>query len=259
MSVSTAIVTCLLLLCMSCCSSSLLDYCMLVSLLVMNYLLELIMNLPNIPTIQKPKYRQFPELTMAGFADALRPDKFTGVHFKRWQVKTTLWLTALKVFHASVGAPEGITDEDRRKFQEANTMFVGCILSVLADRLCDVYMHINDGKILWDALNAKFGATDAGSELYIMESFHDYKMVNNRSVVEQAHEIQCIVKELELLKCVLPDKFVAGCMIAKLPPSWRNFATTLKHKRQEISVENLIASLDVEEKARAKDTTEKRR
>ena len=82
-------------------------------------------------------------------------------------------------------------------------------------------------------------------------------MVNNRYVVEQAHEIQCIVKELELLKCVLPEKFVTGCMIAKLPPSWRNFATTLKHKRQEISVENLIASLDVEEKARAKDTTEK--
>jgi hypothetical protein len=155
---------------------------------------------------------------MAGFADALRPDKFTGVHFKRWQVKTTLWLTALKVFHVSVGAREGMSDEDQRKFQEANTMFVGCILSVLADRLCDVYMHIDDGKTLWDALNAKFGATDAGSELYIMESFHDYKMVNNRSVVEQAHEIQCIVKELELLKCVLPDKFVAGCMIAKLAP-----------------------------------------
>ncbi|KAK1629602.1 hypothetical protein QYE76_003917 [Lolium multiflorum] len=96
-----------------------------------------------------------------------------------------------------------------------------------------------------------------GSELYIMESFHDIRMVNNRSVVEQAHEIQCIAKELELLKCALPDKFVAGCIIAKLPPSWRNFATTLKHKRQEISVENLIASLDVEEKARAKDTTEK--
>jgi hypothetical protein len=36
-----------------------------------------------------------------------------------------------------------------------------------------------------------------------------------------------------------------------------NFATTLKHKRREISVEHLIVSLDVEEKARAKDTTEK--
>ncbi|KAK1606485.1 hypothetical protein QYE76_030158 [Lolium multiflorum] len=210
------------------------------------------------PPPPPPPDRQFPELTMAGFADALRPDKFTGVHFKRWQVKATLWLTHLKVFEVSDGLPEGtISDQDQNKFKENNTLFVGCVLSILADRLCDVYMHITDGKELWDALNAKFGATDAGSELYIMESFHDIRMVNNRSVVEQAHEIQCIAKELELLKCALPDKFVAGCIIAKLPPSWRNFATTLKHKRQEISVENLIASLDVEEKARAKDNTEK--
>src|SRR6185312_5234729 len=81
-------------------------------------------------------------------------------------------------------------------------------------------------------------------------------MVNNRSVVEQAHEVQCIVKDLDLLKCHIPDKFVAGCIIAKLPSQWRNFATTLKHKRQEISVENLIVTLDVEEKARKKDVPE---
>jgi hypothetical protein len=53
---------------------------------------------------------------------------------------------------------------------------------------------------------------------------------------------------------VLPDKFIAPDIIAKLPPSWRNFATSLKHKRQEISVMHLIDTLDVEEKAREKDT-----
>jgi hypothetical protein len=48
-------------------------------------ILELIKEIvSNYPTIQKPNYRQFPELTMVGFADALRADKFTGVHFKRW-------------------------------------------------------------------------------------------------------------------------------------------------------------------------------
>ena len=198
----------------------------------MVYILELIMKLSNLSTIQKPNCRQFPELTMASLADALRPDKFTDVHFKRWQIKATLWLTALKIFWVIDGKPQGtISDEDQKKFEEANSALRGCILSVLADRLCDVYLHITDGKELWDALNTKFGATDAGSELYIMESFHDYKMVNNRSVVEQAHEIQCIARELELLKCTLPDKFVAGCIIAKLPPSWRNFTTALKHKR----------------------------
>ena len=110
---------------------------------------------------------------------------------------------------------------------------------------------------MWDHLNATFGASDAGSELYIMESFHDYKMVGNQSIVEQAHEVQRIAKELELLKCVIPDEFAVGCIIAKFPPSRRGFDTILKHRRQKISVKNLISSLDIEEKARAKDNTEK--
>jgi hypothetical protein len=89
-----------------------------------------------------------------------------------------------------------------------------------------------------------------------MES-HDYKMVSNKSIVEQAHEIQCLAKELELLKYVIPDEVVAGCIIAKLPSPWRNFATSLKHKRVKITVVNLFQFLDVEEKARAKDNTDK--
>ena len=157
---------------------------------------------------------------MASLADELRPDKVTGVHFKRWQIKATLWLIALKIFWVTDGKPQGtMSDEDQKKFEEANSALRGCILSVLADRLCDVYLHITEGKELWDALNIKFCATDAGNELYIMQSFHDFKMVNNRSVVEQAHEIQCIARELKLLKCSLPEKFVVGCIIAKLPPS----------------------------------------
>jgi hypothetical protein len=37
-----------------------------------------------------------------------------------------------------------------------------------------------------------------------------------------------------------------------------DFATTLKHKRQEFSAAELIGSLDVEERARAKDIHEKK-
>jgi len=50
---------------------------------------------------------------------------------------------------------------------------------------------------------------------------------------------------------------VAGCIIAKLPSSWRNLVTILKHKRQKISVDNLIVTLDVEEKARKINVPEK--
>jgi hypothetical protein len=78
-------------------------------------------------------------------------------------------------------------------------------------------------------------------------------MVDEKSVVTQPHEIQCMLKELRLLKIVIPDEFVAGGIIAKLPPSWRDFATALKHKRVHMSISDLVASLDIEEKAQLKD------
>jgi hypothetical protein len=71
-------------------------------------------------------------------------------------------------------------------------------------------------------------------------------------VVDQAHEIHCMLKELKILKIVVANEFVAGGIIGKLPSSWRDFATTLKYKRTHMYISDLIASLDVEEKARAK-------
>jgi len=72
-------------------------------------------------------------------------------------------------------------------------------------------------------------------------------MVDDRSVVEQAHEIQMLAKELQNNECELPDKFVASGIIAKLPPTWSSFATTLKHRRQVFNVTDLIATLGVED------------
>jgi hypothetical protein len=37
---------------------------------------------------------------------------------------------------------------------------------------------------IWDALEAKFGVSDAGGELYVMEQLYDYKMVEDCSIVE---------------------------------------------------------------------------
>ena len=106
-------------------------------------------------------------------------------------------------------------------------------MSVLGENIVDSYASIDNRKDMWDALEVMFGVSDAGTELYIMEQFDDYRMTEERSVVEQAHEIQSFARELEHFNCMPPDKFVAGGIITKLPPSWRNFATLLKHKRQE--------------------------
>jgi hypothetical protein len=128
------------------------------------------------------------------------------------------------------------------------------VISALDAKYIDSYITHATAKDLWDALDAKFGVSDAGSELYLMEQLYDYKMAEDHSMIEQAHEVQSLAKELEQFPCVLHDKFVAGGIIAKLPPSWKDFATYIKHKRQRFNVADLIGTLDVEERARAKDT-----
>jgi hypothetical protein len=71
-----------------------------------------------------------------------------------------------------------------KEFTAATTIFVECILSVLSDQLCDVYMHMKSATELWEALEHKYSASDAGLELYVMEQYHDFKMVDNRSILD---------------------------------------------------------------------------
>ena len=40
---------------------------------------------------------------------------------------------------------------------------------MIGDKLVDAYLHVRVAKDLWEALESKFGATDAGSEMYTIE------------------------------------------------------------------------------------------
>ena len=92
--------------------------------------------------------------------------------------------------------------DEERAFKHDDNMFKVAILSMLGDSIVDAYVPLQTEKEMWDALEAKYGVSHAGSELYVMEQFHDYRMVDDRSIVEQAHEIQTLAKELKIFGCV---------------------------------------------------------
>ena len=58
------------------------------------------------------------------------------------------------------------------------------MISALHSKYEDSYLRYTSGKELWDTLDAKFGVSNVGSELYFLEQLFDYKMVDNRSVLE---------------------------------------------------------------------------
>jgi hypothetical protein len=130
-------------------------------------------------TIQKPYVRHF---SVSNFAAALKPSEpFDGIFYKRWHSKMILWLTVMNCYHATQGNPEQFTPEEERVFDVVDNLFRGAMIGSLANKYVDSYLACTSVKELWDALDEKFGVSEAGSELYIMEQLFDYKMVGKPS------------------------------------------------------------------------------
>lgn len=72
-------------------------------------------------------------------------------------------------------------EKEVQEFTVATMVFIGCILSVLSYQHCDVYTNIKSAAELWEALKHKLSASDAGHELYVMEHYHDFKIVDDCS------------------------------------------------------------------------------
>jgi hypothetical protein len=71
----------------------------------------------------------------------------------------------MNVIHVSKGKPKGVLNpKEEKRYDNANTIFTGAILSILVDCLAYVNMQYTDEE-LWDALTIKYGASDAGSKL----------------------------------------------------------------------------------------------
>jgi hypothetical protein len=105
-------------------------------------------------------------------------------------MRVTLWLTVMNVFWLFEGRLEGeLTPEKEKEYLEANTIFCDTVVGVLAETLQDMYLSYKTLKEMWDTLNTEYGGSDADTELYIIEQYHAYQMVDGKSVVMQAHEI----------------------------------------------------------------------
>ena len=62
-----------------------------------------------------------------------------------------------------------LSSEEESKFCEADNLLKLSLISVIDEGMVPLYMDMPTGKDMWDALQAKFGVPDAGSELYLME------------------------------------------------------------------------------------------
>jgi hypothetical protein len=99
-------------------------------------------------------------------------------------MRVTLWLTTMNMFSVSEGKPEGeLTLEKEKEYSKANIVFWGVLVGVLVETLQDMFIRYKIAKEIWDTLNTEYGGSDVGTELYIIEQYYDYQIVDGKSLV----------------------------------------------------------------------------
>ncbi|XP_022030450.1 uncharacterized protein LOC110931361 [Helianthus annuus] len=130
-----------------------------------------------------------------------------------------------------------------------HSYFLCCnyILNGMVDTLYNVYCIANTAEELWESLDRKYKTEDAGTKKFVVAKFLDFKMIDSITVISQVQELQVILHDIHVEGMVLSETFQVAAMIEKLPPSWVDFKNYLKHKRKEISIEDPVIRLRIEE------------
>ena len=131
---------------------------------------------------------------------AEKPEKFTGLNFKRWQQKMLFYLTTLGLARFLTEDPptprEDETDRDVlmtfSAWKDSDYLCRNSVMNSLNDSLYNVYSSKRSSKELWESLDRKYKTEDAGSKKYIVGRFLDFQMVDSKAVVSQVQELQLI-------------------------------------------------------------------
>ncbi|KAK3043165.1 hypothetical protein RJ639_001598 [Escallonia herrerae] len=192
-------------------------------------------------------------------------ERFDGGDFVRWQRKMHFLLVTVKVYYVIINPtppePGGNEEEsvaktrERLRWDQDDEICRGHIMNGMSNTLFDAYHTVKTAKEIWNQLERRYITEDATSKRFIVSKFFDYKMVNGRSVMEQFNEIKSILDRYSPHKLALDEFIVVTSIIDKLPPSWKNFRNSLKHRKEDINLDELGTHLRIEEDLRKEETS----
>ena len=72
-------------------------------------------------------------------------------------------------------------------------------------------------------------------------------MTDSKIVISQVQDLQLILHNIHAEDMSLCESFYVAALIEKLPQGWKEFKNYLKHKRKEMTLEELIVCLRIKE------------
>ncbi|KAK9028621.1 hypothetical protein V6N11_025774 [Hibiscus sabdariffa] len=191
--------------------------------------------------------------------DLSKLDELDGFNYRRWSQRIMIFFEQLDLDHvlldpvlvfpvtttsmtlddatpedggepdAAVAAVATITAAE--KYAKDNKTVRGHLLSHMSNKLFDMFHKERSAKVIWDTLEKNYGADDVGIKKYVVGEWLKFQMTDEKPIMDQVHDYEKLVSDI-------------------LAKDYRN---SLKHKKRDISLEELVAHMKIEEANRLKD------
>ncbi|XP_075096240.1 uncharacterized protein LOC142174358 [Nicotiana tabacum] len=180
--------------------------------------------------------------------DLSKLEPLDGNNYMHWSQKLLIFFEQLEVDYVLFNDPPAdivadnsnsanivvADDTAKKKFEKDNNTVSGHLLNLMTNPLFDLFINYKSAKIIWDNLDKKYGADDA---------VHEYENL----IVDVLNEGMEICEVLQ-----------ANVLLEKFPPSWSDYRNQLKHKKKNLTLQELISHMRTEEVNSLKDEESER-
>ncbi|KAK4386389.1 hypothetical protein Sango_2509500 [Sesamum angolense] len=205
----------------------------------------------------------------------LKMEPLDGTNFKRWSQKLLIFFEQLEVDYVLFTNPPEITtqttdtstaiittsltdsstreDELKAKYEKDNRTVRGHLLNYMTNTLFDLFVNHKSARTIWNTLESRYGGDDAGRKRYVVGKWLQFQIVDGKSIMDQVHEYENIVADVLNEDMKMCEILQANVLLEKFPPSWNDYRNHLKHKKRDLTLQELISHMRTEEANRLKD------
>ncbi|KAL0443935.1 UNVERIFIED_CONTAM: hypothetical protein Slati_2116200 [Sesamum latifolium] len=130
---------------------------------------------------------------------------------------------------------------------------MGYLLNHMSNTLFDLFVNQKSAKKIWNTLETRYEGDDAGRKKYVVGKWLQFHMTDDKPIMDQVHEYENLVADVLSEGMKMCDTLQANVLLEKFPPSWNEYRNHLKHKKNDLNLQELISHMRTEEANRLKD------
>lgn len=191
--------------------------------------------------------------------------KFNGEGFHTWQIKLRGYLMKKNLW-AIVKSPINAQDQEgthtRASTSTLSTLAISKdeqALGIIITTLHDNYVHFVDecttAHDAWITLEKNFGVRAKKSKVSLKRQLHKLKLDDKEDIASLVNRLKSIVTQLTYIKCDIEEEDKIAALLGALPETFDNIVTIIEEKEPAPALQDVINSLQTEEKKHKKDST----